>query len=54
MDDEYERAVTSAELAWLTGIIEDLRSGRLTWNYEMFAEFAGALPDPDADDVPLG
>jgi DNA-binding PadR family transcriptional regulator len=54
MDDEYERAVTSAELAWLTGIIEDLRSGRLTWNYDMFAEAADLLPDPDADDAPPG
>ncbi len=54
MDDEYERAVTSAELAWLAGIIEDLRSGHLTWNYDMFAAVADSLPDADADGAPPG
>jgi DNA-binding PadR family transcriptional regulator len=49
MDDEYERAITTAELAWLTGVIEELRSGSLTWNDDMFAEVAQFLPDPDAD-----
>jgi DNA-binding PadR family transcriptional regulator len=49
MDDEYERAITTAELAWLTGIIEDLRSGSLTWNEDMFAAVAQFPPDPDAD-----
>ena len=48
MDDEYRRAVTAAELAWLRGVIEDLRAGTLTWNFEMFAEIAGELPDADA------
>jgi DNA-binding PadR family transcriptional regulator len=45
MDDEYDRAVTSAELVWLKGIIEDLRSGALTWSYDMLAEVAQYLPD---------
>jgi DNA-binding PadR family transcriptional regulator len=54
IDDEYERAITAAELAWLTGIIEDLRSGRLTWNYDMFAAVAQFLPDPDTDGQPPG
>ncbi|HTT54044.1 MAG TPA: PadR family transcriptional regulator [Streptosporangiaceae bacterium] len=51
MDDEYRRAVTDAELAWLQGVIEDLRTGALTWNYEMFAEIADELP---GGDVPGG
>jgi DNA-binding PadR family transcriptional regulator len=42
MDDEYERAVTGAELTWLRGIIEDLRTGELTWSYEMLAAVAQA------------
>jgi len=44
MDDEYERAVTSAELTWLDGIIEDLKTGALTWGYEMLAQAAQYLP----------
>ncbi len=47
MDDEYQRAITAAELAWLTGVIEDLRTGALTWNYEMFAELAANMPGTD-------
>ncbi len=47
MDDEYQRAITAAELAWLTGVIEDLRTGTLTWNYEMFAELAANMPGTD-------
>jgi DNA-binding PadR family transcriptional regulator len=48
MDDEYQRAVTAAELSWLRGVIEDLKTGTLTWNFEMFAEIAGELPSADA------
>ncbi|HEX2037717.1 MAG TPA: PadR family transcriptional regulator [Chloroflexota bacterium] len=28
---EYARAVTAAELAWVRALVDDLRSGRLTW-----------------------
>jgi DNA-binding PadR family transcriptional regulator len=45
MDDEYRRAVTAAELAWVTSVIEDLKAGTLTWNHEMFAAFAAAQPE---------
>ena len=48
MDDEYERAVTGAELSWLRGIIEDLRTGELTWSYEMLAAVAQAPPTAGA------
>ena len=44
MDDEYERAVTAAELSWLRGIIEDLETGELTWSHEMFAAVGQAPP----------
>jgi DNA-binding PadR family transcriptional regulator len=45
MDDEYQRAVTAAELAWLNGVIKDLEAGTLTWSHEMFAEVADGLPE---------
>ncbi len=32
MDDEYLRAMAVAELAWLDGVVADLRSGALTWS----------------------
>jgi len=48
MDDEYRRAVTAAELGWVQGVVEDLKAGTLTWNFEMFAEIAGGLPGGDA------
>jgi DNA-binding PadR family transcriptional regulator len=44
MDNEYERAITAAELDWLNGVIDDLRAGNLTWSYEEFAAIAGELP----------
>ncbi|MGA3154547.1 MAG: PadR family transcriptional regulator [Streptosporangiaceae bacterium] len=46
LEDEYLRAVTAAELSWINGILDELRSGSLTWSYD---ELAGAatsfLPD---------
>jgi DNA-binding PadR family transcriptional regulator len=47
MDDEYKRAVLGAELGWLNDVIADLRAGRLTWNYEMFAAIAPELSGAD-------
>jgi DNA-binding PadR family transcriptional regulator len=49
MDDEYERAVTTAELAWLTGVIKDLEAGTLTWSHEMLEQ---AAPDLSAAEAP--
>jgi DNA-binding PadR family transcriptional regulator len=34
LDDEYVRAVTTAELNWISGVIDDLRTGALTWSEE--------------------
>lgn len=45
MDDEYERILTAAELSWLRRVIEDLRTGALTWSYDMFAQAAQFLPE---------
>jgi len=42
LDDEYLRAMTAAELSWIDGLRDDLRSGRLTWSKEQLEEQAGA------------
>jgi DNA-binding PadR family transcriptional regulator len=34
LDDEYVRAVTAAELNWISGVTDDLRTGALTWSEE--------------------
>jgi DNA-binding PadR family transcriptional regulator len=54
MDDEYQRAIYTAELAWLDSVIADLRSGSWTWSYEDFADLAGNIQpggeqDPGAE-----
>jgi DNA-binding PadR family transcriptional regulator len=51
MDDEYKRAVTDAELAWVEGVLSDLRSGALTWTYAELAEVAARLA-PEGEPVP--
>ena len=43
MDDEYQRTITAAELTWLNGVLDDLRTGALTWSYEDFAEMAASV-----------
>lgn len=53
MDDEYERAMLTAELAWLESIIAELRSGSLTWSYEEFADLLGNVqPSGEHDQAP--
>jgi DNA-binding PadR family transcriptional regulator len=42
LDDEYRRAVIAAELTWIDGVIEDLRTGALTWNEEELTKVATA------------
>jgi DNA-binding PadR family transcriptional regulator len=34
LDDEYLHAVTAAELNWIGGVLDDLRTGALTWSEE--------------------
>ncbi len=40
LDDEYQRAVTTAELNWIEGLLDDLRSGALTWSEEQLSTAA--------------
>ena len=54
LDDEYLRAVTAAELNWVSGVIAGLRSGALTWSEEELAglateQLAGLVTDELAE-----
>jgi DNA-binding PadR family transcriptional regulator len=40
MDDDYQRTMISAELAWVDGVLADLTAGALKWSYEEFAALA--------------
>jgi DNA-binding PadR family transcriptional regulator len=40
LEEEYRRSLLEAELAWVRNVIEDLRSGRLTWSEEWLREVA--------------
>jgi DNA-binding PadR family transcriptional regulator len=35
LEDELRRAVIAAELRWLTSVVDDLRSGALTWDDDL-------------------
>lgn len=50
LEEEYRVAMLEAELAWLGGVIEDLRAGRITWDEAMLRELAEAfLPTSDEE-----
>lgn len=36
LESEYQLAALAAEAAWLDAVVEELRSGALTWSREMF------------------
>jgi DNA-binding PadR family transcriptional regulator len=50
LEEEYRKAILTAQLSWLRGVIDDLHTGRLTWNEQWLAQlFAAYHPDaPDA------
>ena len=52
LDDEYRRAVTAAELAWIDGVLEDLRTGALAWDREQMAAVAAQDLSALAPDLP--
>jgi DNA-binding PadR family transcriptional regulator len=43
LETEYLRAMTAAELEWLSSITRDLKSGRLTWSTDQLLAIAEAL-----------
>jgi DNA-binding PadR family transcriptional regulator len=47
MDDEYQRTVISAQLAWVDGVLADLSTGSLSWSYEDFAALGSYLSEAD-------
>jgi DNA-binding PadR family transcriptional regulator len=48
LEEEYRKAILEAEIAWVRGVIEDLRTGRLTWSEEWLRELAATfLPTDD-------
>ena len=47
LEEEYRRAVLQAELAWVRGVIDDLRAGRLSWSEEWLRAIAAAFTPPD-------
>jgi DNA-binding PadR family transcriptional regulator len=50
LEEEYRRAMLQAELAWLRGVIDDLRAGRLTWSEQWLREIGAAFNPPDEED----
>jgi DNA-binding PadR family transcriptional regulator len=47
LETEYMRAVATAELDWLTDIVEDFRTGRLTWSHDEIPALAAQFLPPD-------
>jgi DNA-binding PadR family transcriptional regulator len=37
IETEYQRAIVHAEVRWLSSVIDDLQSGKLTWDNEQIA-----------------
>ena len=37
IETEYQRAVVDAEARWLSSVIDELKSGKLTWNQDQIA-----------------
>jgi DNA-binding PadR family transcriptional regulator len=37
LDSDYLRAITAAELNWVRRVIDELRTGKLTWSYDELA-----------------
>ncbi len=49
MDDEYQRTMIGAELAWVESVTADLRKGDWGWTYEEFEDAAAAfLPERES------
>jgi DNA-binding PadR family transcriptional regulator len=38
IEDEYRAAMLTAEIAWLEGVIDDLATGRFTWDLELIKQ----------------
>jgi DNA-binding PadR family transcriptional regulator len=47
LEEEYRKALLDAQLAWVRGVIADLRDGRLDWNEQWLREVAAAFLPTD-------
>jgi DNA-binding PadR family transcriptional regulator len=54
LEEEYRRAILTAQLAWLRGVINDLETGRLSWNEQWLAELFAAFHPDGPDNTPSG
>jgi DNA-binding PadR family transcriptional regulator len=51
LEEEYRKTVLEAQLAWLRGVIDDIRERRLDWSQAWLHEIAAAfIPQDDPDD----
>jgi DNA-binding PadR family transcriptional regulator len=51
IEDEYQQSMTRAELDWLRALLDDLRSGRLTWNEALLQQYETELEPQHAGDA---
>jgi DNA-binding PadR family transcriptional regulator len=49
LEEEYRKAVLEAQLAWLRGVIDDLRERRLDWSEQWLREISAAFIPPTDD-----
>jgi len=54
LEEEYRKTILTAQLSWLRGVIDDLQTGRLTWNEQWLAELFAAFHQELPDDAPGG
>ena len=47
LEEEYRMTMLEAEIAWLRGVIEDLREGRLVWSEQWLRDVAAQFLPPE-------
>ena len=52
LEEEYRKAILTAQLSWLRDVIDDLQTGRLTWNEQWLAQLFAAFHPDGPDRVP--
>jgi DNA-binding PadR family transcriptional regulator len=53
LEEEYRKAILTAQLSWIHGVMDDLQTGRLTWNEQWLAELYAAF-NPEGSVSPPG
>ncbi|WP_344074715.1 PadR family transcriptional regulator [Nocardiopsis metallicus] len=49
LEDEYQQALTETELRWVKGLVDELRSGSLTWDRQWLDAVSARLGPPETD-----